>query len=780
MNTFNGLHAPDSAGSGLRHSQAAPLAVHRIDLTRCHVSGRAPTRAMAWLGAGLLLISWLFCFQASAEAAPLMLSRWAATVSPTNVHSEYPRPQFVRPEWQNLNGLWDYTITSDTRRVPESFAGKILVPFPVESYLSGVQKRLDEQSTLWYRRKFTVPAGWQGRRVLLHFGAVDWAATVHLNGHVLGSHRGGYDEFTFDLTPFLHWHRQNELIVAVQDPTEGDQPRGKQSRKPEGIFYTPSSGIWQTVWLEPVPAESLAAIRLTPDLNNGEVRVTALANTLASNVTVEVVARIAGQEAGRATGPVGGETTVALRQIQPWSPADPQLYDATVTLRADGVVLDTVETYFGLREVRVASDERGLRRIFLNGKPLFQIGVLDQGFWPDGLYTAPSDEALRFDLEMAKQLGFNLVRKHVKVEPARWYYWADKLGLLVWQDMPSGNNATEAGRRSFRMELERMMDQRFNHPSIVMWVLFNEGWGQFDTERLVAWMKAADPTRLVNNASGWTDAKVGDVLDAHSYPDPLVPTPDAARTGVLGEFGGLGLGIEGHKWSDQTWWYQGQPDAKTLTSRYGALLQKVWELQKLNGLAAAVYTQLTDVETECNGFFTYDREVLKMDADRVRRANEHHPVVIAGEMLLPSALQGEYKWRYTTAKPAAEWMTPVFDDSSWPEGVGGFGVSGTPGALWRTPWKTSDIWLRREFTLPESLPSALSLVIHHDEDAEVYLNGVLAARLEGYAVGYEITQIRPEALAALKPGRNVMAIHCHQSTGGQYIDAGLLGETTKP
>jgi len=716
----------------------------------------------------------------AAESTGPMVTRWAGTVNPTNVHSEYPRPQFVRADWQNLNGWWDYAIATESRRAPEKFTGRILVPFPLESHLSGVQQRLDEQSTLWYRRTVEVPSTWRGRQVLLHFGAVDWATKVYLNGQLLGAHHGGYDSFSFNLTPHLRWDRENELVVAVQDPTEGDQPRGKQSRKPEGIFYTPSSGIWQTVWLEPVPQANITSLRIRSDLEAGQVRFEVQANTLATNVSVRILTRFKGRETGGGTGLVGGETPITLSEVQPWSPEHPNLYDATVTLWQGDTQLDQVETYFGLRTIQVGTDAQGLRRIFLNGKPAFQIGVLDQGFWPDGLYTAPSDEALRYDLQMAKELGFNLVRKHVKVEPERWYYWADKLGLLVWQDMPSGNNATEAGRRGFRMELERMMALRFNHPSVVMWVLFNEGWGQFDTERLVAWMKTTDPTRLVNNASGWTDAKVGDVLDAHSYPEPLMPAAETVRTGVLGEFGGLGLGIEGHKWAGQPWWYQGQPDQKTLTSRYGALLQRVWELQKVNGLSAAVYTQLTDVETECNGFLTYDRAVLKMDSERIRRANNPQSMRFTGEMLLPSALQGEFKWRYRTNAPAADWMATAFDDSEWLEGVGGFGVSGTPGAIWRTPWKTADIWLRREFTLPATWPDEVGLVIHHDEDAEVYLNGILAARLEGYAVGYELIRLTPEARAGLKPGRNIIAIHCHQSTGGQFIDAGLLGEKSNP
>lgn len=712
-----------------------------------------------------------------ADETNYMLTRWAASVSPTNVHPEYPRPQFVREQWQNLNGLWDYAISKDGQRVPQAFDGKILVPFPVESYLSGVGRRLAESSTLWYRRRFTVPAAWNGQRLQLHFGAVDWSASVWLNGHLIGAHRGGYDNFSFDLTANLNWDRDNELVVAVMDPTEGDQPRGKQSRKPEGIFYTPSSGIWQTVWLEPVPQFNLSSVRVVPDFVAGSVRVTPFANTLASDMSVEVVANFAGKEAGRGVCAVGAEATVRLTEVHPWSPASPQLYGVTIRLLRGSAVVDEVQTYFGLREIHVGLDEKGMRRLFLNGQQLFQIGVLDQGFWPDGLYTAPTDDAMREDLEMAKRLGFNLVRKHVKVEPERWYYWADKLGLLVWQDMPSGNNATESGRRDFRMELERMMDQKMNHPSIVMWILFNEGWGQFDTERLVRWMKAMDPTRLVDNASGWTDAKIGDVIDTHSYPEPSVPVPEGARAGVIGEFGGLGLSVEGHRWSQQTWAYQVMPDAEKLMIRYAALMDKVWELQKVNGLGAAVYTQLADVETESNGFLTYDRHALKIDADKVFQANTRQSGSFVGEMLLPNALQGEYRWQYTTNAPAGDWFKADFNSSSWSQGMGGFGTTATPGTVVRTEWKTDDIWLRRKFVLPESSSKSWSLAIHHDEDAEVYLNGVLAAQLGGHTVGYMVVPVLDEAQLALRNGTNVIAVHCHQTSGGQYIDVGLIGES---
>lgn len=703
-----------------------------------------------------------------------MVTRWGRDVSATNVWPEYPRPQLVREQWLNLNGHWDFAVTSDDRSAPATFEGKILVPFPIESHLSGVGRRIDERDVLWYRRKFKVPESWRGNRIKLHFGAVDWMATVFVNGCELGTHRGGYDAFTFDLTAALNWSGENELVVAVKDPTEGDQPRGKQSRRPEGIFYLPSSGIWQTVWLEPVPDEGIDALYLMPELGTRRLRIRVMAKAASADCHAEVIARLDGEEAGRASGDVGAELTVPLRVVRPWSPDEPALYDLEVTIRKGAREIERVGSYFGLREIRVGTDDGGRQHLFLNGRPLFQVGVLDQGYWPDGLYTPPSEQAMRFDLETAKRLGFNLVRKHVKVEPARWYYWTDRLGLLVWQDMPSGNNATQEGRRQFESELHRIMEQLGNHPSLVMWVLFNEGWGQFDTERLVRRMKIADPTRLVNNASGWTDAKVGDVIDLHSYPHPLAPTTETTRAGVLGEFGGLGLAIENHKWSRKTWGYHDVADAQTLTTEYCGMLDNVWTLQKHQGLAAAVYTQLTDVETECNGFLTYDREVLKVDAARVRGANRGQPPLLAGTLILPNAQQGVFTWRYTLTAPAETWMDAGFDDSSWPSSAGGFGMPKTPGAIVNTEWKTPKIWLRREFTLPEPVPDKLQLMMHHDENATVYLNGVLAAELQGFTTGYRNFPINDAARAALRPGKNVIAIHCSQTEGGQYIDAGLL------
>jgi hypothetical protein len=436
-----------------------------------------------------------------------------------------------------------------------------------------------------------------------------------------------------------------------------------------------------------------------------------------------------------------------------------------------------------MRTFEVAKDEHGVPRIFLNGAPLFEMGVLDQGFWPDGIYTAPTDEALRSDIELVKRLGFNLIRKHVKVEPDRWYDWCDRLGVIVWQDMPSGfvegsdGKMVQPGpveRAQFRDELRRMIETRRNHPSIAMWVVFNEGWGQHQTPELVQLAKALDHRRLVSNASGWTDERCGDVIDVHVYPGPGAPQIEEKRAAVLGEFGGLGLGIPGHTWKADTWGYRGTADSEELTKGYVNLLRNVHALRENAGLSAAIYTQLTDVETECNGLVTYDRAVVKVDAARARDANEGRIPKLAA--VVPTSQASGIPWRYRTDAPAEGWTGPGFDDSSWPEGPGGFGTEGTPGAVVRTEWKTADIWLRRKFELDVDPDASFSLLVHHDEDVEIYLNGVLAAKAAGYTTGYEPLSISSEARTALVRGANSIAIHCHQTTGGQYVDAGLVRE----
>jgi hypothetical protein len=740
----------------------------------------APALKLAPVSTALCLLLLVACRLPAAPAAwepaygPLR-TPWTENVSPTNAHPEYPRPQLTRPRWLNLNGLWDYALSPITNAAPTSFDSQILVPFPIESALSGVMKRLDEKTTLWYRRTFTIPADWAGQRIRLHFGAVDWRARVFLNGRFIGQHRGGYDGFTLDLTDALRWSGQEELVVAVTDPTEGDQPRGKQSRKPEVIFYQSSSGIWQTVWLEPVPPVNIDALTLTPDVDAQALRIRVGAASLGNNLNVEVQALDGGREAGRASGPINKEFLLPLPSPRLWSPSDPFLYDLKVTLKDGDRELDTVGGYFGMRKVSLAKDARGATRIALNNQFLFQLGALDQGFWPDGLYTAPTDAALRYDIEFLKQSGFNLARKHVKVEPDRWYYWCDKLGLLVWQDMPSGNYTTQESRLQFEAELQAMIENRRNHPSIVLWVLFNEGWGQYDTERLVSWIKALDPSRLVNNASGWTDKQVGDVNDRHSYPGPESSIPESERAAVLGEFGGLGLGLPGHTWSDQFWSYRPMADAAALATNYTRLLDQVHLLQEYFGLSAAVYTQIADVETECNGLMTYDRMVAKIPPEVGCLANLSASTSKGARVIVPNAIQGRVTWKYTTDKPSELWNKPKFDDSGWSQGIGGFGTRGTPGAIVNTTWDTPDIWLRREFNLnPEDLQNA-RLQVFHDESVEIYFNGVLAAQAPEFAITYINLPIKPEAIAAIKPGLNVIAIHCHQTSGGQGVDVGILG-----
>lgn len=708
-----------------------------------------------------------------AQAAPLA-TRWAAEVNPTNALVEYPRPRLVRRDWLNLNGLWDYAISSNGANAPAVFEGRILVPFPIESALSGVMRRLDETNTLWYRRSVTIPAAWRGQRVRLHFGAVDWRARVLVNGRMVGQHQGGYDPFSFDITEQLRWDNSEEIVVAVTDPTEGGQPRGKQSRKPEGIFYTANSGIWQTVWLEPVPATNIDDLRLTPDLDAGQLRVRMSVNSLSDQLRVEAVAFAEGREVGRVSGAANKELALPLREVKPWSPETPFLYDLTVTLTEGGRELDRVTSYFGMRKISLGKDEDGVTRMLLNDQPVFQIGTLDQGFWPDGIYTAPTDTALRYDVEVTRRLGFNLIRKHVKVEPARWYYWCDKLGLLVWQDMPSGDNATPESRRGFEAELLQMVRELHHHPSIIVWVLFNEGWGQYETERLTQMLKSVDPSRLVNNASGWTDMRVGDLIDVHSYPGPDSPDPESRRASVLGEFGGLGLSITGHVWSASFWGYRMMANAEDLNERYARLLKQVWSLHDLRGLSAAVYTQTTDVETECNGFLTYDRAVLKLDPTRTRAANRGDERGPRMKVILPDAQLGRSVWRYTTTSPGDDWFKPGAEVTTWREGTSGFGTSITPGARVNTLWDTSDIWLRREFNLLAAEIGGLKLRVYHDEDAEIYLNGVLALKLTGFFTDYREFEIAPEAARTLRPGINTIAVHCHQTSGGQCIDVGVL------
>jgi len=717
---------------------------------------------------------------------PLM-TRWAKQVSPANVHREYPRPQMVRKDWLNLNGLWEYTIEPRDQGQPSNFDGQILVPFPIESALSGVMKPVGEASRLWYRRTFEIPGKWANQRILLHFGAVDWDTTVWINGKEIGNHRGGYDPFSFDITDALNDAGPQEVVLSVWDPTNtGTQPRGKQVKEPRGIWYTAVTGIWQTVWLEPVPETYIESIRIVPDIDSKLIRVIAACPGMAVGYSIEAEAKDGWFTNAKGQGKAGEEIVLNIKKPKLWSPDSPFLYDLKVTLKdSKGKKADAVSSYFGMRKISLDKDKEGITRLFLNNKPLFHFGPLDQGWWPDGLYTAPSDKALRYDIEVLKELGCNMLRKHVKVEPARLYYWCDKLGLMVWQDMPNGDKhigrqsadikRSEESATQFELELKRVVDAFRNHPCIVMWVPFNEGWGQYDTARIVDFVKELDPTRLVNQASGWADRGVGDVQDIHRYPGPAAPPVEENRAAVLGEFGGLGLPVKGHTWQDEkNWGYRSYKTPEELTDAYVTLIDNLRSLIG-GGLCAGVYTQTTDVEIEVNGLMTYDRAMVKMDAKRGAAANRRlylpPPVV---KTIVPTSQQQPQSWRYTTSKPADGWQRADFDDSAWQKGQGGFGTEGTPEAIVHTEWKTSDIWLRRTFELENKALGRPQLLIHHDEDAEVYINGQLITKLEGYTSNYIQASLDDNAKNALKAGSNCLAIHCHQKSGGQFIDAGLV------
>lgn len=695
-------------------------------------------------------------------------TRWAKDVSPSNALPEYPRPQMVRKDWLNLNGLWDIKLGDGTE-------SKILVPFAIESALSGVMKHSDRMS---YRRSFEVPKDWAGRQVLLHFGAVDWETKVSLNGKELGVHRGGYDGFSFDITAALKAEGAQEITVDVFDPTnDGGYARGKQTLTPRSIMYTATSGIWQTVWIEPVAVSHIEALKMVPDVDGGNLRL-----TVTGSGTVEASVSDGGAELAKVSGEAGQELKIAIANPKLWSPESPHLYDLVVTLKSGDKTVDMVSSYFAMRKIALGKDEKGITRPMLNGKFVFQVGPLDQGFWPDGIYTAPTDEALRFDIAETRRLGFNTTRKHLKVEPERWYYWCDKLGLMVWQDMPSINSY--GGKQpidapQFKTELMEMVQGRWNHPSIIMWVVFNESQGQHDTEQLVAAVKALDPSRLVNNCSGDHDKKCGDVIDIHVYPGPGSPQPEENRAAVLGEFGGLGLPIEGHAWAKRSWGYKGTNSIEGLTRGYEKLLAKAWELKDSAGLSAVIYTQLTDVETEGNGLLTYDREINKVIPERAAAVNTGKlPPMPVRKDVVPTSEKKGVEWRFTLEQPAADWAKPEFNDAAWQKGLGGFGTKDTPNTAVNTEWKGGDIWLRREFDWQADKNATAGLMVHHDDAAEIYINGVLACKADGFSSEYEETALTPEGLAALKLGKNVIAVHCHQDSGGQYIDVGIYTETT--
>ncbi|WP_214070644.1 sugar-binding domain-containing protein [Mucilaginibacter sp. dw_454] len=713
----------------------------------------------------------------SPKQAPLM-SKFAKDVDPNHVLPEYPRPQMVRKEWLNLNGLWQYQPGATGETLPKGNLDKtILVPFPVESALSGVREHHDR---LWYRRTFTVPAAWKGKQVILHFGAIDWESEVYVNGKSLGIHKGGYDPFSYNVTSALTKSGPQELTVRVYDPTDlGGQPRGKQTLNPQGIMYTSVTGIWQTVWLEPVATTSISDIKIVPDLDKSAVKLTVNATGNAAGAMVSVKVRDGNNVVKTVSIKPNVETSIVVAHPKLWSPDSPFLYDLDITLNKGGVATDKLTSYFGMRKISVEQDG-GFKKLYLNNKFLFELGPLDQGFWPDGGYTAPTDAALKSDLEMIKKFGFNMVRKHIKYEPYRWYYWADKLGLMVWQDMPSPNSYTEhvppVDTAEFRSELTRLIKTHWNSPSIINWVIFNEGQAQHNTAGLVSMVRKLDPSRLINQASGGDHHGVGDLLDIHSYPPPGVPF---SKTQALacGEYGGIGYIIPGHTWKVGDTYIMIN-NKKDYLDLYDKFANDLTLYKTNNGLSAAVYTEITDVEVELNGLITYDREVVKGDADKIYASNYkaiHDNLYIRD--VLPSSQRESRVWKYTTDEPTGDWYKTSFSGASWKSGQAGFGTRGTPGGNIKTIWNTDNIWIRQDFNvgnLSVAERDKLVLYIHHDEDCEVYINGIKAADISGYSSAYTVVPINAAGKAAIKAnGKNVIAVHCKQTQGGQYIDAGI-------
>lgn len=573
-----------------------------------------------------------------------IMSEWVSKIDPANPLPDYPRPQLVRNNWTNLNGLWNYSIRPVDEAKPSAHEGSILVPFAVESALSGVQRTVGKDSVLWYERNFALPKSLKGKRLLLHFGAVDWQCDVYINEQHVGTHKGGFDPFSFDITNALSKKGAQKLVVKVWDPSdEGPQPRGKQVRNPHGIWYTPVTGIWQTTWLETVPESYISSTRQTPDLDKSQLTIKTNIENAKDGDKVLVKVVNGGQTISEKEVDAGQEAVLTISDPKLWTPESPFLYDLKISLVRNKKVVDDVSSYFAMRKISMAKDADGIQRMLLNNSFVFQYGPLDQGWWPDGLYTAPTEDALVFDIAKTKEMGFNMIRKHVKVEPARWYYHCDKLGMLVWQDMPSGDmgnrwemrpgiygKATDKDRTPeseaiFRNEWKEIMQDFHNFPSIVVWVPFNEAWGQFKTADIVNWTMKADPSRLVNTASGGNFEPVGHIIDLHNYPEPLMPDPalfGSDRILVLGEFGGLGLPLETHTWQEKNnWGYQSFKNKEDLFKRYDEFINAMPHLIE-KGLSAAVYTQTTDVEVETNGIITYDRKVIKMDPAALKRIHQ--------------------------------------------------------------------------------------------------------------------------------------------------------------
>ena len=732
-----------------------------------------------------------------------IMTNWANDVTPENVWKEYPRPQMVRTDWLNLNGLWDFEITErDTNKIAINYARKILVPFCVESALSGIKETITGKQQMIYRRFFSIPSHWNQKHLILHFEAVDYETKVWVDGKYVGIHKGGYDHFQFDIAGFLNKDEKHEIKLVVWDPTnEGSQPIGKQALPAirNRTKYTATSGIWQTVWLEPTNEVAIESIKIIPNIDNGTISLQTKVVGATQGARIKIQAFDQGKEIASSIAAIGEPVSLQLNQPKLWSPTNPFLYDFKLSLINDGKVVDEVSSYFGMRKISMGRDQEGYMRILLNNEIIYQLGPLDQGYWPDGILTPASDQALRYDIAYLKKIGANMDRMHMKVQPERWYYHCDQLGILVWQDMVSPtkfiDTKSNLNPSDFELEHNITVDQLYNHPSIIQWVLFNESWGQYDTERLTAALKAKDPTRLVINASGWHDKKVGDIRDFHDYtihPAVALVNKNDDRAMVLGEAGGIDLLIPGHLWTPDL---KGGTKIKTdwsidfkkgivkssdeLIEKYKILLDDLFQLKKY-GLNAVVYTQTSDVEDEISGWMTYDRKVSKLPETTFAALHEQFfKPTMTGKFILPLSINEPQQWNYSFTAPSNDWIKNLML-SDFKTGMAPFGIESNNVHKVNTPWNTNSLFLNKEFTL-SSVPSKLSLIACNTGITEVYINGAYVMQFNNFLkndpeVKISETILSDEAMKLLKLGVNQLSLKFNFPSVGKpvyYYDFGI-------
>ena len=732
-----------------------------------------------------------------------IMTNWANDVTPENVWKEYPRPQMVRTDWLNLNGLWDFEITErDTNKIAINYARKILVPFCVESALSGIKETITGKQQMIYRRFFSIPSHWNQKHLILHFEAVDYETKVWVDGKYVGIHKGGYDHFQFDIAGFLNKDEKHEIKLVVWDPTnEGSQPIGKQALPAirNRTKYTATSGIWQTVWLEPTNEVAIESIKIIPNIDNGTISLQTKVVGATQGARIKIQAFDQGKEIASSIAAIGEPVSLQLNQPKLWSPTNPFLYDLKLSLINDGKVVDEVSSYFGMRKISMGRDQEGYMRILLNNEIIYQLGPLDQGYWPDGILTPASDQALRYDIAYLKKIGANMDRMHMKVQPERWYYHCDQLGILVWQDMVSPtkfiDTKSNLNPSDFELEHNITVDQLYNHPSIIQWVLFNESWGQYDTERLTAALKAKDPTRLVINASGWHDKKVGDIRDFHDYtihPAVALVNKNDDRAMVLGEAGGIDLLIPGHLWTPDL---KGGTKIKTdwsidfkkgivkssdeLIEKYKILLDDLFQLKKY-GLNAVVYTQTSDVEDEISGWMTYDRKVSKLPETTFAALHEQFfKPTMTGKFILPLSINEPQQWNYSFTAPSNDWIKNLML-SDFKTGMAPFGIESNNVHKVNTPWNTNSLFLNKEFTL-SSVPSKLSLIACNTGITEVYINGAYVMQFNNFLkndpeVKISETILSNEAMKLLKVGVNQLSLKFNFPSVGKpvyYYDFGI-------